>query len=206
MQYKTLTEDQYNQELIAIIKATEDQKESLYADGDNGEGLLTIGWGFNIETNSVLKSVLIKGLKVTSVESGTGGILYAKIQTIIKDSSLNKTQQITQINEAWSTYKGETGLTLSLTEDQMKAVFLDIKDEYENKIDGFQEGIPDSYERVALFSLAYNQDDNDPLLGNGLGGSFDVDSRVQAWFEIAYLSNGGAHAEGQAKRRMVEAC
>lgn len=57
-------------------------------------------------------------------------------------------------------------------------------------------------ERIALFSLAYN---NPKLLGSGLGTAIENGNRAEAWFQIRYYSNGGnTPSDGIAKRRYYE--
>ena len=57
----------------------------------------------------------------------------------------------------------------------------------------------DSNERLALLSLAYNSKPNPNtglpnLLGSGLTSALLDDNRAEAWYQIRYLSNGGASA------------
>lgn len=217
MDYNVLSQNQYDNELKELIKATEDTHTTLYGDS---KGLLTIGWGFNIQDDGILRAVLKTGLGVNVDESDEdestllGGDLLEKIKDLIKSESLTSEQKIAQINGLWLTYTGDPEGEFSLTSQQMEDVFEAIKGTYERKVDDFYpvkksdgtwSGIETSYERLALFSLAYNQVDGEAaLLGPGLGASFDTDNRAQAWFEIAYLSNGDK-LTGQAKRRMLEA-
>jgi len=80
---------------------------------------------------------------------------------------------------------------------------------YEPKIDSWLSGIPESRERLALASLAWNQKDSNPLLGAGLRRALlDSQGRSEAWYEIRYNSNSASQAtnirNGIAKRRYYE--
>lgn len=75
--------------------------------------------------------------------------------------------------------------------------------QYDRVIDNWISGIPESSERAALFSLAWN---NPSLLGPKLKAAVLSGDRAEAWYEIRYNSNGGASAsDGIANRRYVEA-
>lgn len=49
MDYNILSQTQYKNELKKLIQVVEDTHSTLY---DDGKGLLTIGWGFNVVPNS----------------------------------------------------------------------------------------------------------------------------------------------------------
>ena len=94
-------------------------------------------------------------------------------------------------------------------ESEVKAVFESIADTiYEGKITAWEqryglEVMPDSPERLAIFSLAYNtKDGGTSLLGQGLANAIKQGNRAEAWFEIRYNSNGNS-SNGVAKRRYV---
>ncbi len=74
----------------------------------------------------------------------------------------------------------------------------------ENQLDqilGFHMG--ESRERAALASLAYNN--ASALLGPKLRAAIQADDRAEAWYQIRYVSNGGAsQSPGIANRRIVE--
>lgn len=71
--------------------------------------------------------------------------------------------------------------------------------EYEDKLNTNISGIPYSYERLALLSLAYNQTDGDTaLIGPKLKQAIALGDRAEAWYEIRYNSGN------QYKRRYVE--
>jgi Ca2+-binding RTX toxin-like protein len=75
-------------------------------------------------------------------------------------------------------------------------------------LQAFRGGIPNSMQRVALVSLAWNEIDpplkKNSLLGNGLLTAIENGDFAEAWFQIRYNSNGGGTATGVAKRRYLE--
>ena len=102
--------------------------------------------------------------------------------------------------------------TFTMTVPQMQAVFPAAAQDAENKVDAWLAGIPQSDERIALVSLAYNN-----LIGVNPDGTFKSpslrqaiidDNRAEAWYEIRYASNGGVSritsGEGIANRRIAE--
>lgn len=102
--------------------------------------------------------------------------------------------------------------TFTMTDPQMQAVFPVAALEAEIKVDAWLAGIPQSNERIALVSLAYNN-----LIGVNPGGTFKSptlrqaiidDNRAEAWYQIRYESNGGlsriTSGEGIANRRITE--
>ena len=99
--------------------------------------------------------------------------------------------------------------TFTMTDPQMQAVFPTAAQDAENKVNAWLADIPQSNERIALVSLAYNN-----LIGVNPGGSFKSpslrqaiidDNRAEAWYEIRYNSNGGAsQSPGIASRRITE--
>jgi GH24 family phage-related lysozyme (muramidase) len=72
---------------------------------------------------------------------------------------------------------------------------------YDDRIDDWLAGIPDSREREALFSLCWN---GPSLLGPKLKAAIEAGDRAEAWYEIRYNSNGNG-ISGLANRRYVEA-
>ena len=98
---------------------------------------------------------------------------------------------------------------------EVRPIFDAILPEYENKVDSWWNSvphpnevdkIPNSYERIALTSMAYNQDDTKPLLVKATGKLLTAmisNNRPEAWYEIRYQSNGDK-LPGVAKRRYYE--
>jgi hypothetical protein len=66
-------------------------------------------------------------------------------------------------------------------EDQVKAVFADIAQTYEGRVNNWLPGIPQSRERLALLSLSYN---GVLEVSQSLKAALQTEDRAWAWFEI----------------------
>jgi GH24 family phage-related lysozyme (muramidase) len=92
--------------------------------------------------------------------------------------------------------------TMELSDKEMRAVFEKIIQDYETEVNKWLPNIPESTERAALVSLAYN---SPSLLGKGLKDAITNGNHAEAWYEIRYNSNGGTESkQGVANRRFAE--
>jgi GH24 family phage-related lysozyme (muramidase) len=94
------------------------------------------------------------------------------------------------------------GHAFTLSEDAAKGLFAHGAPRYENEVDQWETAIPQSRERLALFSLAWNGVLADsPSLKRAIAAG----QRSEGWFQIRYNSNGGAaRCQGIAARRACE--
>ncbi|WP_137154461.1 M10 family metallopeptidase C-terminal domain-containing protein [Rhizobium sp. FKL33] len=167
-------------------------------------GVPTIGIGFSLRAN--LDTVLLAMVG----EDHYSSKLLAKLDAVVDKSysygsSATLISALDKVMAAWNkSVDSDVPKTFAFSSDAQIAEALDlISPTYDGYVDNWLSGIPDSDERMALFSLAYN---NPSLLGSGLKAAIEEGDRAEAWFQIRYYSNGGASAgQGIANRRYVEA-
>ncbi len=201
--YHTLSNVLYSQKRFDFIKAVEETNNvslTAYDDnGGNGGGNPTIGIGMNLSVSIVRNAVteVISGLSGQDLED-----LSDEVGSIVAEYNNNIVQLNNNLNQALQDAGVEKDFTFA-NEAEVKEAFDIIAPFFENILNNWNAGIPESSERVALFSLAWN---TPSLLGNNLKVAIDNGDRGAAWYEIRYESNGGASAGlGIAKRRYYEA-
>jgi GH24 family phage-related lysozyme (muramidase) len=162
----------------------------------------TIGIGFNLVYN--LEPVL----RVIVGAGNWSGTLLARIETEIGKSYTPNTSSALQANldrvmKNWhDTKNADVPESFRFRNNAAVAEALDaLAPSYDDRIDDWLAGIPDSREREALFSLCWNAPS---LLGPKLKAAIDAGDRAEAWYEIRYNSNGNG-ISGLANRRYVEA-
>jgi len=157
---------------------------------------LAIGYGFdllvrgNAEINKYLTSV---GLGLLSTQDA---------------QLLDEARATRDTDKATSSYLDgiRTQLTLNLGSEATATKLLDayINERAEKDLDklltNYGLSIPQSQERAAMVSLAYN---NPALLGTGLATALISADRAEAWYQIRYRSNSG-QSSGLANRRYRE--
>ena len=190
----------------------------------DSEGLPTIGIGMNL---SVKGDVLNEVLDTILGKIDNSGDLFiedkyrkqlAAILATQRPITHNKTvkdKQNTDLREALDAIMvnraadpritfTDKRTTFTFTDSaEVETVFNSLAPDYESKIDsriGNIDTVPYSYERLALFSLAYNRP---TLLGADLKAAIIDGNRPEAWYQIRYLSNK-AKDHGLAKRRYYE--
>jgi Ca2+-binding RTX toxin-like protein len=225
--YNELSADVYTKELFNLLKQVEGAKTDIYLDTKN---IPTIGIGFNISNAELRGRVLAMfGLDIggnflnyaTDAEKATEQDYIQRITNLINHIySNNSTATITTLQDNLNAIMDERYNKLSLANQaltqnffgfndnsdtgDMRTIFDSILPTYEQKVTDWLAGIPSSKERIVLTSLAYNQDDNKPLLkpGGKLWNAISSGDRAEAWYEIRYNENGGDHS--QASRRYLE--
>jgi GH24 family phage-related lysozyme (muramidase) len=193
--------DDYASERSALLTLLESATFKPYVDI---VGVPTIGIGFSLRTN------LDKVLLAMVGEDHYSAKLLAKLDAVVDKtyaygSSATLVSGLDKVMAAWSkTVDADIPRHFAFSNDGQVADALDlIAPAYDGAVDKWLSGIPESDERMALFSLAYN---NPRLLGPGLKAAIEEGDRAEAWFQIRYYSNGGASAgQGIANRRYVEA-
>jgi Ca2+-binding RTX toxin-like protein len=162
----------------------------------------TIGIGFDLTVDSSLKAVL-DVLVGTDFPDG----MRDELKTVIKAGYTDDDVLRTAINNKMAEFHNvdatipDTLAFASDTDPQIKTVLNTLVEEYENRVNRWLAGIPNSSERVALLSLAYNGG-----LGANLKAYIDSGDRAEAWYEIRYQTNGGPidSRPAVANRRYVE--
>jgi GH24 family phage-related lysozyme (muramidase) len=162
----------------------------------------TIGIGFNLVYN--LEPVL----RVIVGRAHFSETLLARLEaqvdkTYPANSSTAIKANLDSVMKTWhDTRDADVPTSFTFRNDAQVARALDrLAPDYDGRIDAWLEGIPDSREREALFSLCWNAPS---LLGPKLKAAIESGDRAEAWYEIRYNSNGSGIA-GLANRRYVEA-
>lgn len=162
----------------------------------------TIGIGFNLIYN--LEPVL----RVIVGNKNWSDTLLARLEAVVDksyapDTSATLQAALDRVMENWhNTRDSDVPQSFRLKNDTAIRKALDaLSPSYEARIDTWLDGIPQSREREALFSLCWN---GPSLLGPKLKAAIEAGDRAEAWYEIRYNSNGNAIA-GLANRRYVEA-
>ena len=187
----------YSALLFQVIANVEGVKPRAYLDT---KGIPTIGIGFNLRIPSVFDAVM------ASLSINKGDPAYGMIQSLVRQpwsgaASLDAALDAVMATRAQSSNGAISLTTFTLTQTQMQQVFNTVVSTiFEPIVDSKVPGVPDSAERAALISLAFN---NPSLIGNNLISAINSSNRAAAWFEIRYNSNlnGGP---GGAKRRYYE--
>lgn len=162
----------------------------------------TIGIGFNLVYN--LQPVL----RVIIGSENWSDTLLARLEAEVGKSYTPNTSSALQANldrvmKNWhDTRDADVPASFRFKNDAAVAKALDaLAPSYDERIDDWLSGIPESREREALFSLCWN---GPSLLGPKLKAAIEAGDRAEAWYEIRYNSNGNGIA-GLANRRYVEA-
>jgi GH24 family phage-related lysozyme (muramidase) len=194
----------YNDQRFELLKLLEGSTTKPYVDA---VGDPTIGIGFNLVYNlePVLRAIvgdqnwsdtlfdLLQDVVDKTYVPGQGGGLVSALNTVMK---------------TWhDTIDSDVPATFAFKNDAQIAQALDAMDDYyDGRIDSWVAGIPDSYERAALFSLCWNAPS---MLGPKLQAAIENGDRAEAWYEIRYNSLTSSLPdsvkEGIANRRYVEA-
>ena len=202
LSYNSLSTSDYQNLRYQVLLATEENgnlKKTAYLDGNNDP---TIGIGFNLTAKNIRDAVL-KGLgfDVSRTASAAERQYISQIEAIIKRSYGKNDVNLLRsaLNDVMarrsqdSRIANRTHTTFAFTnDDEIRAVFNNLIETYETKVnDQLFAGIPNSRERVALVSMAYNtRDGSKSLLGKGLKDALENGNRAEAWYQIRYNSNG----------------
>ncbi|WP_339073944.1 calcium-binding protein [Teredinibacter turnerae] len=226
-----LSVNEYRTLRYEIIANVEGEKNYAYIDS---EGYVTIGAGFNLYGSGVRELVLSDIFSIDREENFETyqqlvDIFSQQYQVDARGNPLpGETERLNNalnaVMETWAQGGDDRPSTFVIedaagqTWQQRVRTFFEnnFAQVYEKKVNDFTQShpvmlenvtalvLPNSKERAALFSLAYNQRDNNrPLLGDGLGNALEIGDRRAAWFEIRYASNFG-NVSGIAKRRFYE--
>lgn len=227
--------DYENQRYNFLLKTEENGTPKLFPYNDNknllAAGNITIGVGFNLEGSAAVRDEvfrtfgLIRNNPALSTTPPASGQLSAQqvennyIDQLVSAISRMTDDNSSELDTIMATRAADDRLAALGTrrstfafndEPEIRATFDRLMTNiYEPKVDSWLSGIPDSRERTALISLAWNQKDSSPLLGNKLKAAVTNGDRAEAWYEIRYNSNSAGQAanirDGIAKRRYFEA-
>ncbi|MFZ2890516.1 Calx-beta domain-containing protein, partial [Sulfuricurvum sp.] len=186
----------FDDEFFKIIKKAESFSEKAYY--DNGD-TPTIGVGFALfdKKSKRLNTNIIAAMKRAGVViSASDKQILDDIEVAFKAGKLTTVDTLTD------------KLNISISEAQAKAVFIEIKEEYADRVkkkigENSYNSLLDSKELIALIDIAYNG-----VIGSNLASAVKNGNRAEAWFQMRYMSNGGEsyklYGTGIANRRISE--
>jgi Ca2+-binding RTX toxin-like protein len=219
MSFRELSPAEYKRIRDQLLGDVEGRRSLPYLDTPQTK-IPTIGIGFNLQDSNVRDAVLTQlGFNLNdstdqayraqianavapaaAASYKSNADLQAALNNIMKarhDAAQNASQPAANLP-----------VTFSLSTNQMNKVLDTIQQTYEDRVDKWLPDIPNSYERAALFSLAYNgkiNKDGTPTTletSNGkskLRDAIKADNRAAAWYEIAF------DTDNQNNRRLYEA-
>ena len=191
----------YNAMRYALIEKLEGVVKTPYLDAASPP-VATIGIGYNLEVHlhKVLTAIVGKAHWSQALENRLEAVIddsYGANDTALLQSRLN-----TVMRQWHNNQDSDVPTTFAFASStQIKQVLNQISGDYEDVVTAKLGNLPDSKERAALFSLAYNAPS---LIGPKLTAAIEDGDRAEAWYEIRYNSNG-SHSLGIANRRYVEA-
>ncbi len=215
------TYDQQRYDEIRLLEGTNQGRPYLDTTGNP-----SVGIGFNLRGNATVRAEVFFRMEINPDAQGLSAAQRAAESSYLNQlntaaagsyASSSAVQSafdaIMAVRAGDALFAGITRITslptFTMTDPQMQAVFSVAALQAESKVDAWLAGIPQSDERLALVSLAYNN-----LIGVNPGGTFKSsslrqaiinDNRAEAWYEIRYQSNGGQSAgAGIANRRIAE--
>ncbi len=192
--------------LILQMEGSGSVRLAPFLDQIDGNNIPTMGAGFNLQVNFVLTAVLRQlGLSRLSADDAP---FIQSIENIVTNPPSTSAQlqadlDAVMANRAAALGGGRTSFTFQ-NDQEVKTVFDEIAVDFEDRINIFSPEIPQSFERTALFSLAFNSvTGTTDLLGDGLRNAIAAGDRAEAFYEIRYNSNKNDNG-GIAKRRLIE--
>lgn len=222
---RQLSQEDYTDQRFTFIEQEEGLRTQVYYDTAT-PAHPTIGIGFNLDDLGVRNSVytalglndknLPPDLSATEVQFVVDldgiiashppeGDLRDKLNAKMQERAILYQQQDYIVQRDLFEYPpGQVGLNLMRT--TLEALLLPSFETRVNKWLGLppDRELPDSRERIALVSLAFNSRTGPrDLLGDNLKKAILSGNRAEAWFEIRYQSNKG-NDTGLAKRRYLE--
>jgi len=185
------SEADYQAISFLILKQLEGVENDAYYDRD---GVATIGIGFNLLVPANLEAALgVFGFSAVELGPNDPHQYRARIENALAAGGTDVELQarLNVIMNERAVTLGYGRRTFTLTDAEMISIFdANLRSEYEGKVNTWLAGIPNSWERAILFSLAYGQAAENPLLGDGLKAAIESGDRAQAWLEIGVRNIG----------------
>ncbi|WP_039917638.1 calcium-binding protein, partial [Cellvibrio mixtus] len=225
----TTTYETLRQTFIELLEA---KRVAVY---DDGIGIPTIGIGYNLRDAGVAESVITSmGVNFSAAAFRDNPVARAiesdyvdQLRNTCANNALNVQQLTDELNRIMASRYSDTGLnsiygTGANNERKQTFTYAGVDDpamldpfdagveRYEDRVNGWAGGegvIPDSYERLALLSMAYRGDVNTGVAPS-MRRAFDQGNRAELWYEIRYNTVGSRTPEniqrGVAKRKYIE--
>jgi hypothetical protein len=207
--YKILSQADYVAKRYDTIKTLETNASTDFLRlHDDGKGLATIGVGFNVEGSPFVRDKVIE-----VIASGAPETFQRELaKTIENGASASVASVAAELDAQMKAYSdANPSLNLRktfsfLNEGEVRLALNNIAEPYEETVTTKLSNVPIySEERLALFSLAYNETPGpQAYIGPKLIAAIANGDRAEAWYEIRYNSNGGEFASGVAKRHYYE--
>jgi hypothetical protein len=218
LRFNKLADAEYGVQRFRFIKQVEGCERGLYL----SSGEPTIGVGFNLRDNNIRGQVL-DYFGIRSQSSGLSPEARAveqdyhdRIDALVRQqhpasgaeslrNQVNPIMAHRAANPALQSLPRRRPSFEFDDQNDVRQLFDQVVQNYENRVDTWLPDIPLSRERIALFSLGFNtKGGSTNLLGARLKTAIRTGNRPEAWFEIRYRSN--LHDEVPvAKRRFYEA-
>ncbi|MGY1457153.1 glycoside hydrolase family protein [Luteimonas sp. A534] len=181
MDFRELTQDEYDARLRTVIVGTEGLHERAMDVGDNRA---TIGWGYTLNRNNNVEIWERSGIELSDAEWDT-------LRRVDAEPTLSGKTRI--------------GLTLTreLDEGEADSLFRASVQEYEGH--AIAAGMPLSDERIALVSVTYNRGVG-AMQGHAVLDAIAEGDRAEAWYQMRYNCWGSREdmEGGLRKRRFAE--
>lgn len=202
LQFRSLSAN-YSDIRFSYIKSVEGLEYSPYNDGAD---IATIGIGYNLRDDAI-RALVLQQITGNNIPAGLDAAIESIVDATWSDNTTTGT--IKSLNDVMSNYHSlHSNVPTTFifnNETQISNVFSQAVNTYEARVNNKVSGIPESYERIALLSIAYT---NANIIGPKLISAINNDNRAEAWYEIRYQSNdpeqSQAILEGIAKRRYYE--
>lgn len=220
--WQTLTAPQYGTDLynFLVTVETDNHRHPDYTAYPDSRGFLSIGVEFNLKVAAnksavhanfglILNDPALTAPMYAALNAQENAYIAALNAAIANTdaATFNATLLARSNNAALTAVLGP--LPSALTDASAQAIFNTIIGTYESQVNSWLAGIPDSWERIALVSLAYNSRTNPAGIAKTLGGTLlaaiQAGNRAEAWYEIRYGTNPSEpDSNGIAKRRYYE--
>lgn len=194
----TLAQAEYEAQRYKIILPLEEKGAApSFTAYKDSKGLATIGAGFLVSAQAT--EILATILQRNPTEAEISAIETAASGTFATDEAVQ-----TALNAALRKATGNNSLNFSFSNNSaVESAFGLIADSFEKIVNTWLPSIPQSRERLALLSLAYNNITNGVRKSPSLKKAIIEGNRAEAWFQIRYGTNGDKLV-GIAKRRFYE--
>ena len=210
--YTILDSGEYSKLRYRVVVSVEENGKPKVMPYLDSKKIPTIGIGFNLQVENIRKLVLKQFGFDTSTANNTEQQYIQEIINIVNAKHTSNASLQTKLDDVMTRRYNDTRIPAAnrtrstfqfADEGEIRAVFADLIEQYENAINKWLPGIPaTARERATLFSLSWNNANK--LLGSNLKKALQNGNRAEAWYEIRYNSNGDKLA-GIAKRRFFEA-
>jgi hypothetical protein len=160
--YEINSQSDYDAIAFSLLHVLEGAKTGPYYDHND---IQTIGVGANLLVDANMRAVMaLLGFTAAEIDDDTPTGYRQLLNNALSGTAGDDVALAQRLNAVVAAHGGPVRSTFTLTFDEMVSLFVAIKPEYEQKVDAWIPNIPLSYERIALFSVGFNQRDDNPRL------------------------------------------